>query len=300
MEKNYLIEKWLKGELTEAEQKAFEQLPDYRLNQKIIEGAKQFKAPRFSPEQEYTQLLKQLPPKSKSFFGLNTYQIYRIAAILIIALSGYFFMQSATKEFTSGAGQKLSVNLPDGSIVVLNSASGIQYNSLLWRFKRSLKMDGEAFFKVQKGSKFDVHTANGIVSVVGTQFDVKSRNHYFEVSCYEGIVKVTTRNKTEILPKGKSIRMIKEKVILAHVEQTKPPWLDNQSSFKSVPLAEVIKELERQYGIKVITKRVDVNQLYTGGFGHDNLEQAVEAIAEPFDLEYTINPSQNSIFLSGK
>jgi len=300
MDKNYLIEKWLKGELTEAEQKAFEQLPDYKLNQKIIEGAKQFKAPSFSTAEKYNQLKKHLPPKKKRFFSISSYTIYRIAAILIIALSGYFFIQSKTIEISTTNAQKLSISLPDGSLVVLNSASRLKYNPILWRLKRSLEMEGEAFYKVQKGSRFDVHTANGIVSVVGTQFDVKSRNHYFEVSCYEGIVKVITRNKTEILPKGKSIRIIKEKLIVTHIEKTKPEWLEDQSSFKSVPLAEVIKELERQYKIKVITKKVDVNQLYTGGFGHDNLEQAVEAIAEPFDLEYTINPSQNSVFLSGK
>ena len=300
MDKNYLIEKWLKGELTEAEQKAFEKLPDFELNQKIIEGAKQFKAPPFSTVEEFKHLKKHLTHKKKGFFNLSPYKIYRIAAILIIALSGYFFIQSRTIEIATPPGQKLSISLPDGSIVVLNSASNLRYNPILWRLKRSLEMEGEAFFKVQKGSRFDVHTQNGIVSVVGTQFDVKSRNHYFEVSCYEGVVKVVTKRKTEILTKGKSIQVIKDKVIVRHIEKTKPEWLEDQSSFKSVPLEEVIKELERQYDVKVTTEQVNTAQLYTGGFEHHNLEQAVKAIADPFGLKYTIKPSQKRVILSGR
>ena len=44
-----------------------------------------------------------------------------------------------------------------------------------WKNERSVNLDGEGFFKVAKGSKFDVETSAGTVSVVGTQFNVKNR-----------------------------------------------------------------------------------------------------------------------------
>ena len=44
MDKDRLIEKWLKDELTDAEMETFKQLDDYELNVAIIENAKHFKA----------------------------------------------------------------------------------------------------------------------------------------------------------------------------------------------------------------------------------------------------------------
>jgi transmembrane sensor len=41
-----------------------------------------------------------------------------------------------------------------------------------WSKERTLSLEGEAFFEVQKGSKFSVVTSDGIVEVLGTSFDV--------------------------------------------------------------------------------------------------------------------------------
>jgi Fe2+-dicitrate sensor, membrane component len=65
--------------------------------------------------------------------------------------------------------------------VNLNSSSQLSYSKNKWDSKREVTLNGEAFFKVSKGSTFDVITLNGKVSVLGTQFNVKQRENYFEV-----------------------------------------------------------------------------------------------------------------------
>ena len=74
--------------------------------------------------------------------------------------------------------------------------------------KRDLTLEGEAYFKVQKGQTFSVNTTDGVVKVLGTHFNVKQRNNYFEVNCYEGLVSVTYNNETVKLPPGKTFRLI--------------------------------------------------------------------------------------------
>jgi ferric-dicitrate binding protein FerR (iron transport regulator) len=58
---------------------------------------------------------------------------------------------------------------------------------------------------VQKAN-FSVNTTAGVITVLGTQFNVKERN-YFEVHCYEGLVSVTHNNETIKLPPGKHFEL---------------------------------------------------------------------------------------------
>ncbi len=302
MDKDYLLKKWLKGELTEAEKKAFEKSPDYPLNKKIIEGAKQFKASHFSSPPNYEEFKSTLSSKKRTPYFVKSIQPFlRMAAILVIGflLMGYIISMNNVKISTL-PGEKKTVLLPDASIVILNSASEIQYNKLLWSVKRKVNLFGEAFFKVQKGSKFDVVTNKGIVSVVGTQFDVKSRQNIFEVKCFEGVVKVKTKNIVLVLTKGKAIKLLQNKLIEETIHETKPEWLNNKTLFKSVPLSEVIDELGRQYGMDIQAVKVNLNQKFTGGFVHDDLNQALKAITVPFNLTYEIDKSNKRVIISVK
>jgi len=63
--------------------------------------------------------------------------------------------------------------------VVLNSKSTISFNKTDWKNNRQLTLDGEAYFKVEKGSTFTVNTNNGSVTVLGTQFNVNSTRRFF-------------------------------------------------------------------------------------------------------------------------
>jgi len=288
MDKDYLIEKWLADKLTDHEMESFMKLDDHDLNLEILENAKYFKASHFSSVKSYDDFKKNLKSKNTPVINLSSYKVlFRIAALLVISISVYFafFFNSITTVQTY-ASNKTTFELPDASSVVLNAHSTAKYSKNKWKNKREVSLDGEAFFKVAKGSKFDVMTSSGTVSVVGTQFNVNNRNNYFEVNCFEGIVSVNSDGKSTILTKGNTFRILNGVIAIDSTSNFQPEWILNKSSFKSVPLYVVIDEFERQYGVSIETRQIDTMRLITGGFVHNNLEVALKSITVPFDLSY--------------
>ena len=199
MEDNYTLAKWLNNELAGEELKAFEASEEFADYQKIKEYSAQLKTPNF----EEDKILKTVLSHQKKEQKLNTTPkswLLKIAAVLVLGIGITFAMRNFV-SFTESAlnGEKTSFVLPDNSEVVLNSGSEIQYKKWNWSTERKLKLDGEAFFKVAKGKTFEVETDLGKVTVLGTQFNVKSRNNRIDVICFEGKVKVNYSQEEVII-----------------------------------------------------------------------------------------------------
>jgi len=288
MKKDYLLKKWLLDELTDAELEDFKKSEDYELNIKMIEKVKHFDVPNDSSVKSYGDFKADLKDKNTPVIKLNTYKVlYRIAGLFIISVSVYFlFFFNNLTTVQSMASQHKSFELPDASSVVLNADSKATYNKKKWATKREISLDGEAFFKVAKGAKFEVLTSSGSVSVLGTQFNVKNRGSYFEVKCFEGIVSVQSNGKSKRLTKGNTFRVLEGVITLDSVKNKQPKWINNMSSFKGVPLSEVLEEFERQYNITISTQKIDTKRLFTGSFVNNNLDQALASVTIPFNLTY--------------
>lgn len=289
MDKDYLIKKWLVNELTEEELKAFELLEDHDIHTEIIESAHYFKASHFSKVAEFEKLEERLR-KQVSVRKLNWIQpLLRIAGVFVIGFGIYFlFLYNNITQIQTLASQKTTIELPDKSTVTLNVLTEINYSKNRWDNNREVKLDGEAFFKVAKGEVFDVITSEGIVTVVGTQFNVKQRGTYFEVKCYEGVVRVTSNNTTKELMAGDTFRMYDGKISFRNTSFQSPQWTKDISDFNLVPFSEVIAELERQYNIMVTYDTVYKKRLFTGGFVHNNLDNALKSITAPLELNYLL------------
>lgn len=296
MDKEYLIQKWLTDELSEQEMKAFKQLEEYPELTGIVVNAQYFKASEFSTVDDFKTFSERLEKNTVPVRKLNWVKPFlRIASVFVVGLAlSYFFLFNRDVEIQTLAGEKTTIELPDASTVVVNALSEISYSKDKWKDERKVQLEGEAFFKVAKGAKFDVVTSEGIVSVVGTQFNVKQRGEYFEVKCFEGIVKVTSQNTSELLKAGDSYRFSNGTALLGKTVYQNPQWTKNVSSFERVSLTEVIAELERQYNVKVRMENVDADRLFTGGFVHDSLENALKSISEPLNLGYSIE-STNTV-----
>ncbi len=301
MDKDNLLQKWLNNDLTDAEVNELKAQDDYEFNKKIIESATQFRASdtytvadfetfraRYQQHQKPTQKVRKLFP------------ILRVAAVLAFAVGIYFTLFSnTTTTINTLAGEKTTIELPDASEVSLNALSSIAYNKKDWDSNRTIELSGEAFFKVAKGKKFDVVTKDGTVTVVGTQFNVKQRANYFEVVCYEGIVKVVSDTIVRQLTIGESYTIYDGKLTEKTIADKAPSWTQNYSSFTAVPIKEVFVELERQFDIKVSFKNTNENRLFTGGFSHENLQNALMTITEPMNLQYERQPT-NSVIIYDK
>ena len=296
------IEKYLTGTLSETEQQAFEKTQDYNELQKLDDHLKNFKAPEYVPEMEYANLKRKLPSEAK-VISVNWLQPFlKVAAAVLVVIAGYALYNTLLRDQdhiqTEMANQE-EIILPDSSTAILNALSSIKYSSHNWQKNRTLQLKGEAFFEVNKGSKFDVNTMIGTVTVLGTKFNVVVRDEYFQVVCFEGKVQVEYKGGTNILTAGRMFRALNGETLLSDVKLAdKPSWMLNESSFSSLPYAYIIDELERQYNVVVKTKSVNTAVLFTGSFVHNDLELALQALTRPLNLKYSVEGKE--IILTGE
>jgi len=188
-------------QLTKQETEAFEQLDAFESYVKIAETARKFSAPKFDVQSNQEILKKELSGRTKDTpKKLYLQTLMRIAAVLVIGIGLYFsFFSDNNTTIKTIASEKLNHQLPDESKIKLNAVSSLVYDDQNWNNERKVTLQGEAYFKVAKGKKFDVHTSAGIVSVIGTRFNIKQRDDFFKVICYEGVVSVTVDKETKYL-----------------------------------------------------------------------------------------------------
>jgi len=302
MNKEDQIKKWLNDELTPGERELFEQGEDFALYQAIVIGGTQFKASNFSKPEAFNDFKSAYEAKNKPTRQLDWFKpMLRIVSVVVITLGVYFtFFNNTLTQVQTIASQKTKVELPDLSQVTLNADSEIEFSKKDWDDNRSLNLSGEAYFKVAKGKSFDVVTSQGVVTVVGTEFNVKQRNNYFEVQCFEGIVSVASGSYTKKLLAGDSFRILNNVFTQDTSTNVKPEWTSNRSTFKALPYKVILAEFERQYDIKISLEDVDSNLLFTGGFMHDNIENALLSITQPMELNYKTNASNDVVIYGNK
>ncbi len=231
------------------------------------------------------------------------YSLIAIAASFVLLIGVGFSILSYTTRVSivCPAGQQMTVRLPDQSSVTLNSETKLSYNKILWKTKRTVFLNGEAFFNVQKGKTFDVKTSEAQVSVLGTSFNVFARKGEVKVNCFTG--KVAVKNRIKML---KTVILVpgKETILSSDGQPSDPSsfdilktacWKNGEFYFSQDPILKVIDELERQYKVQVDFKG-DTNRIYTGYFTNRNLSEALNLICMPMNLKY--NLKNNKIIIS--
>ncbi|MCF6349571.1 MAG: FecR family protein [Flavobacteriaceae bacterium] len=296
-----LLKKWLNNDLTKEEEKVFISSKDYDLNTEIIQTAKLFKASNVIKPINFKTFKSRYHANKKPVIKLNyRYTFLKIASVFLLLFSiNYIFFNNKLETTETLASQKTTIELPDYSIVEISPNSTVSYVKNNWKKKRIINLNGEAFFKVAKGKKFDVITNDGIITVVGTAFSVKQRNQYFEVICFEGIVKVNTKNKEKVLKVGDRFQIYNNVYSEEISNNLSTKFQKNNSVFQAISLKDVFLELERQYNIKVTLNYKDLNRLFVGSFTHNNLETALLSITKPMNLTYSIN-SKNNVTINVK
>ena len=298
MNREELISKWLDNNLNDQELKAFKNLEDYDDLLKLNNNLQAFKADEYDTSKQLENVLSTI--RSKKQLPTHWFKpLMRVAAILAVCFSLYYYTTTLDTKISTEFAQKTTIELPDASRVSLNAKSYLAFNKKDWKHEREVELHGEAFFKVAKGSSFKVKTTSGTVMVYGTQFNVKQRDNYFEVICYEGLVGVTHNSQETKLKPGDSFLIIDGKTIAKEREnRTMPSWLNNASTFRSLPYKTVIAEFERQYHVDITLIGIESEQLFTGSFAHDNMDVALKSITLPLHATYT--KSNNAITLKGE
>lgn len=299
MKKNDLLAKWLNDDLSEKELAEFEASPDFEKYQKIKHYTAHLEVDDLNEKAMLSNILQQkkITPK---VVPLYKKWMFRVAAIFVLALGITFVMKNFVPETQkANFGERTSFLLPDNSEVVLNSGSEINYKKWNWDNKRHLQLEGEAYFKVSKGRRFEVQTNLGKVSVLGTQFNVKARKNRFDVICYEGRVKVNYGSTQIILTHGQSVTFENGKQFRTPVTSSKPGWMDNQICFNKENIKSLLEEVQRQYNITIELNTKDTNSLFTGKLPTKDLNVALQIISTTYHLEAK-KISENKIIFDEK
>lgn len=244
---------------------------------------------RIKASSQQEPVIRRLKPAPQHYFLRYVYSVAAVAAGIALFYVFVWNNTSSSKNITSSYGQKIAHLLPDNSKVNLNAGSTIQYEKRHFLENRSLHLDGEAFFEVEKGSRFMVNTTIGKVEVLGTSFNVYCRKDSLMVHCISGKVKVSAGQSldTAELSAGQLCTIGREGVLKSANSATpSPTWIEGLIQFDKRPMEEVFEELERQFDIRINTTAAIKDSLYTGFFHTGNLEKALESVCWPMNLEY--------------
>jgi len=139
----------------------------------------------------------------------KNYRFQAAAAILFFIFLGVFFFKASYKPATLTAlnvpkNQKQQIKLSDGSIVWINADSKLSYPRSFNQNKREVYLEGEAYFDVHHDVKkpFIVHTATLKTTVLGTAFNINTRNNA------DKIVITVTRGKVSVSDGSRVIGII--------------------------------------------------------------------------------------------
>ncbi|MBN1822032.1 MAG: FecR family protein [Prolixibacteraceae bacterium] len=209
-----------------------------------------------------------------------------IAASIAILIGIGSFMRFYRVDYSTIAGEQLTVNLPDGSVVDLNGQSSVKYNPYWWKVNRTVKFEGEGYFEVEKGKYFSVVSNNGITTVLGTSFNIYSRDENYEVNCLTGKVQVEVLNglKEIIYPNQQAKLNNSQLVVSESTAIHSTDWRNNAFYFTSESVKRVFREIGIAYNITI---DVQADEIYSGNFKKsDNIEDVLTIVCEPLNLKF--------------
>jgi transmembrane sensor len=181
--------------------------------------------------------------------------------------SNSLVIQQITKQadeelstLTTPTGTSYQLTLADGSRVWLNAGSSLTFPESFTGKERKVILSGEGYFEITKNKDkpFLVDAGNGVVRVLGTEFNV--RNYIDESSEKTTLVKglISLRagaDSTMLRPGHQAILGRGGRIMIDSVNmQQAVAWRQNLFWFQDEPFDEIMNEIARWYPIHVTYK----------------------------------------------
>lgn len=199
--------------------------------------------------------------------------------------------EGTPREYRTAVGQRDSVRLPDGSLVVLAPASRLTLTSSFGRPARDVELEGAAYFEVVHNATqpFTVRAGGADVRDLGTAFSVKTgREGSVSVVVTQGVVSVerAAAGADSVAPvelqAGDRVVLSGGRVAVARgvVTAEDVAWTRGRLTYRDTPMREVQVDLQRWYGVDLqITDSTLANRTLTATFQGDSAAQVVRLIA---------------------
>jgi transmembrane sensor len=191
------------------------------------------------------------------------------AAVLPLGLGSLAVWYHQEQRVATAFGEIKTVEMPDGTRVVLNGNSSLTYQRGWGHNPREVWLQGEGFFtvvhlnkdstRIQPGERFVVHCNNLHIEVLGTTFNIVNRHANIKVGLVTGKIKLTTKAAhapatSLVLAPGEVAECTAKRLALteklAHPEKLMS-WSKRQFVFSNGKLGDMLKSLEDTYGYRV-------------------------------------------------
>lgn len=187
------------------------------------------------------------------------------------------------EEFSTGAAEKVTVRLADGSLVRLAPESRLR---LVGNTGREVWLEGQAFFGIaeQQARPFVIRTRVADAVVLGTRFDLRVDKDDVRVVVVDGKVALSAGGEKVDVGAGQmSIAADEGRPAVVDVDNVYPfiDWLGRSLVFQGTPLRRVAAELGRVYGLEVrILDSVLAERTVTAAFTDESFEQVFSVICD--------------------
>jgi len=178
------------------------------------------------------------------------------------------------------------ISLSDGSKIYLNAGSELSYSKDYDSESRKISLNGEAYFDVKRGiNPFIISTEYAEITVLGTKFNVRSRDDGFEVGVNEGAVKVHNDLQSMELSQGEQIDINPEypkTFSSSKMADFYPGWKNNKLICDNSSLVKICDELERIYNVKINFQNESQKNIPISGIinlNPSNLESVLSSIS---------------------
>ena len=264
------IGRYLSGEMTDNELKAFEQdlsedqtLKDHYLAlQKLWQNANVEISAEWDVNaafQKFSTQNKPAPEERKGF--ILSYRVYwAAAAVLLILVGAYavFNRTGAPVTYAYNEGVIDPIVLKDGSKIFLNKGSDVTIYPFS-RKQRHVKLDGEAFFEISPDTKrpFTIVSGATLTEVVGTSFNLVEADGQTSIFVKSGKVIFSSVNDTKVavaLTEGEAATFEDNKMqLIANPSPNINSWLTQQLRFgKKMPITDVITDVSNYFDREII------------------------------------------------
>jgi len=229
-----------------------------------------------------------------------------IAAGLAVAVLPGLREEIKVETYSTGKGGRQRVRLADGSILDLNAETRLSV-SFTRKERRVVLEEGEAIFDVAHDAErpFTVAAASRVVTVVGTQFDVRNRKGNLAVTVASGRVQVRpaagTEGRTFLLTAGQRLEIARagEEALSEVDPQDAFSWRSGRLVYRGAPLVDVIEDLNRQYADQIEIADPSLGQMpITGVIVLDDQAAVVERLS--LMLPVRAAPSERGLLLLKK
>ncbi|NGM62051.1 DUF4974 domain-containing protein [Sphingobacterium sp. SGG-5] len=192
-------------------------------------------------------------------------------------------------------GTSFSLQLPDGSIVFLNSDSKLYIPADFNKSTRNVKLMGEGYFEVahNQNRPFIVHAKNTAVQVLGTHFNVKSYADQAQVqtTLLEGSVRIDHESDEILLYPGEQAisrhgrGVVKQRVNVQEIIA----WKDGYFRFTNASVQEILEDIQRWYAIEGVDYEFRSQERFTGAIKRTRkLTEVLDNIEKISNIKFKI------------